>query len=60
MEAIADMDSFDRLDLSENRYLRLSFYRDKLSHFTVCHYILPHNKDSFVAKCNHIVKSNKK
>ena len=26
MEAIADMESFDRLDLSENRYLRISLW----------------------------------
>ena len=52
MEAIADMDSFDRLDLSENRYLRVSFWQ--------CNFFFPNKKDYFVAKCNHIVKSNNK
>ena len=38
MEAIADMESFDRLDLSENRYWRFSF-RDKFAHLTVPLYL---------------------
>ena len=66
MEAIADMDSFERLDLSENRWLRFSFCAKQPFLFETnlptwqCNYIFPNNKDYFVAKCNHIVKSNKK